>query len=238
MKKFLMLVLLVGAVSTMSGCAATMNHLPLKQVSGKQGGIVFIDQKATGRPDNKNRVGYASLTCAAVPIVPVRVRKGHINEKIMNNIADALKNAGYETTSVENDAAYNGPKIECKVRGLFTYNYTYGFPFVPHWAVYRVTVNLVDTDKKILWTKDFDKWGWSIHILKGHDAALIRAVTATLNDMSKEFAGAEFKAAITKAAPQEVAVTAPIEVVVPAVPAEESVSVDNSPSADQPAQVQ
>ena len=188
-----------------SGCTITMHHGKLTPPAQACSGTVKVAQKATGtehqRKGASGRVGWGRFTIFAIPVVPIFMVGGDGNTQVVNQIKDAVTEAGYQVEMVEGPGPGCGPVLVSKVDHLKYNNYTYIFPFVPTWGRMKLDVSLLGADQRILWNRQFEAratdWAW---FLNGYSRATKSCTTEILNNMISAFSSDEFRNALAKSA--------------------------------------
>ena len=138
-------------------------------------------------------MGWGTLTPFFIPIVPIHV-DGDANGQLMTQVHDALKQAGYSTTT---GGGTGGKHLEVKVDDVGYHNYTYFFPLVPTWGGLTVKASLVRGGQE-LWTKDFSGKGATLNFTDGYTISHRKAMTKILNQMVEAFASPGFNQALTQ----------------------------------------
>lgn len=192
--KRLSAVLLVGSSLMISGCSITMKHDELAQPGQKFSDPITIDKRAEGIPA---RVGWGRITLFAIPVAPVRI-KGDGPELMMLQIQDALKQVGYQVTTVDSEKAAEMPTLKCTVKDFSFSNYTYLAPIVPTWGDISLNANLVSPAGQVLWSQEFKGDGFTLNFFDGYTSAAEQSMTEILDEMIKAFTSESFRQALTQ----------------------------------------
>ncbi len=186
--------LVIGVALAGSGGSVNLGHGTLGAPPRR-----FTDtvQMARASEGIDGKVGWGRFTVFAIPIVPVYI-EGNGNEKVMDQIRDALQQVGYSPAFGSSGVAATGPVLKCKVNKFWFSNYTWLFPFVPTWGGIELTTNLVLPSGSTVWSRNFSGSGFTANFFNGYTSAANQSMTKILNDMVREFASDEFHRALTQ----------------------------------------
>lgn len=178
----------------MTGCSVTMKHDDLIMSPQNFSDPIAINNHSEGI---NGKVGWGRFTLFYIPIVPIYI-EGDGNELIMKQIQDALKQVGYQVSSVNSERTLTTPILKCKVNEFWFNNYTWLFPIIPTWGDIKLTATLVSPSGKVLWSQDFKGDGFTMNFFNGYTSAAQQSMTEILNDMVKAFSSDVFHAALTQ----------------------------------------
>lgn len=181
----LALLIIAGFLAT--GCSATLQHGPLVTTPGTDKGSLAV----TGRAQNmNNRIGWGTFTVFAIPVAPVTLN-GEGDVELMNQIKDAVVQAGYQVQTVDiGGAAANMPLLSCNVQKFGFRNYTYFFPLVFNWGTIQLQVSVTSPEGKVLWSKTYTGKGNGMY---DFNTPVSNALTSILNELSRDLLKADFK---------------------------------------------
>jgi hypothetical protein len=184
---FLLVVLLLAA----SGCSVSLKPQSLSQPAQMHSDQVALSRRAEGID---GKVGWGRFSAFYIPLVPVYIEGGDGNAQIMQQIGNALQQAGYKVTVVDgSEPSLPTPLLKCKVEKFWFNNYTWFFPIVPTWGEVRLTLNLVSSDGgKILWSRSFSGNGSTLNFTNGYSIAANQSMKKILDDMVGAFASDDF----------------------------------------------
>jgi hypothetical protein len=185
----------VGAlVGSVAGCSVSLKHDPLNTPPQTYNDTVATARQAQGID---GKVGWGHGTLFYIPIVPIYiVGEKDDNEQVADQIRDALRQVGYNVTTVDPSSAPGGPVLKCKVNKFWFNNYTWLFPFVPTWGDIELAVSVESPGKGPVWSHTFTGHGWSANFFNGYTSASSEAMTKILNDMVHEFSSEQFDSAV------------------------------------------
>ena len=188
-------VCLLVLVILLNGCTIVMVHDKLKEPAMKFSDTIKVMERVEG--EKIHLTGFGSLTIICIPVFPSWI-KGDANVEIMKNIAEALRQVGYQVVFIDsgNKTTATEPILKCKVLKYGFYNYTYLFPLVITWGGAHWKISLVNKDDSVIWSKDFKYNGNSFHIIKGHHVANKRMLNKMLNALVDEFSSKAFHDAL------------------------------------------
>ena len=181
----LALAIAVGLLAT--GCATTLQHgaLDTKPVPGK--GALGVAARAQNM---KDRIGWGTFTVFAIPVAPVTVT-GEADTALMDQIKDAVTQAGYQVKIVDNpSSAGNMPVLTCNVEKFQFKNYTWLFPLVFNWGTIQLDVAVTAPGGNVLWSKTYSAKGNGMY---DFNTPVNNALTAVLNQMSEDLSKADIK---------------------------------------------
>jgi len=183
----LALTLAAGLLAT--GCATNLQHGTLNTPLGANKGPLGVIDHAQ---DMKNRIGWGTFTVFAIPVAPVTVN-GVADKELMNQIKDAVAQAGYDVKMVDGPASAGSlPVLSCKVEKFSFRNYTWLFPAVFNWGTIKLDVAVTAPDGKVLWSKTYTGKGNGFY---DFDTPVNNALTGILNELSADLSNADFKSA-------------------------------------------
>ena len=185
------------ALAAESGCSIALNHDELASPARTYSDPIAVSTRAEGI---NGRVGWGRVTLFYIPCVPIHIQ-GDGNEKVMEQVRDALQQAGYRVTPVETTPSPpREPLLKCKVDTFWFNNYTWLAPFVPTWGDIDLTVSLERPGGQVAWQQSFHGHGFSANFFDGYSSAANKAMTEILNQMIDAFAGDDFHNALVHAA--------------------------------------
>ena len=189
-----------------TGCAITLQHDPLEPPAQAQSGDLYYQSHAEGL---KGRVGWGRGTAFYIPFVPVYIKgdDSYGNEMLMTQLSDAIAVAGYHPIVVAQGTQSEGPVLRCRVEKASFNNYTYFFPIVPTWGSMAISLDLVDSAGKTVWSKSFDGGGFTLNFFNGYNSAAKQSMNEILSEMVQELAGEQFEVALMSAQPSAIAKT-------------------------------
>jgi hypothetical protein len=141
------------------------------------------------------RVGWGRISLFYIPCVPIHIQ-GDANQEVMNQVRDALQQAGYKVSVVDAKAPAGTPELNCTVDTFWFNNYTWLFPFVPTWGDIDLTLRLQRLGGQVAWQENFHGHGWSANFFDGYSSAANEAMTTILNQMVDAFASDDFHKAL------------------------------------------
>ncbi len=183
---------LVGAALLASGCSITPGHKELKSPATRAQGSIATAATATGMP--AGRVGWGRISLFAIPVAPVHVH-GDASSETMNFVREALTNAGYSVSTVDNGTSPQGPWLAVNVEQYKFNNYTWLAPLIFTWGSIELDVTLRDASEKVLWQKNYLGKGTSLHITEGFTNSAEKCMTRVLDQMIVDFSSAGFSGA-------------------------------------------
>jgi hypothetical protein len=184
----------IGTSLLASGCSVALRHGPLDAPARQYSDSIAMSQRSEGID---GKVGWGRGTVFYIPIVPVYI-DGDGNEKVMEQVRDALQQVGYKVSFVGVGTAAPGPVLKCQVRQFWFNNYTWLFPLVPTWGSIKLTATLVSPSGAVLWAGSFSGSGFTLNFADGYSTAANEAMTTILNDMVAAFSSDEFHRALTQ----------------------------------------
>ena len=183
------LALIITAGVRATGCSATLQHGALTTTPGADKGSLGVAGRAQNMSDH---IGWGTFTVFAIPVAPVTV-EGEADKELMNQIKDAVVQAGYQVQTVDNaDAAGNLPVLSCKVEKFGFRNYTWLFPAVFNWGTIELQVTIAAPGGKVLWNKNYIGKGSGMY---DFNTPVNSALTSILNELSGDLSKADFKSA-------------------------------------------
>jgi hypothetical protein len=185
------------ALAAGSGCSIALNHDELASPARTYSDPIAVSTRAEGI---NGRVGWGRITLFYIPCVPIHIQ-GDGNEKVMEQVRDALQQAGYRVNVVETtQAPAREPVLKCKVDTFWFNNYTWLVPFVPTWGDIDLTLSLERQGGQVAWQQSFHGHGFSANFFDGYSSAANKAMMEVLNQMVDAFASDEFHNALVHAA--------------------------------------
>jgi hypothetical protein len=185
---------LIGIALMTAGCSVALNHGELAAPQRTYTDPIQLSSRSEGI---NGKVGWGRITVFYIPCVPIHVQ-GNGNEEVMNQIRDALQQAGYKVNVVETQSSPGAPVLKCKVTNFWFNNYTWLFPFVPTWGNIDLTVSLERPGGQTAWERDFHGHGWSANFFDGYSSAANKAMTSILNEMVVAFGSDDFHRALAQ----------------------------------------
>jgi len=192
----------LGVLSTLailmvtSGCSVSLKPQPLTSPVQTYSEQVAVSRRAEGID---GKVGWGRFTVFYIPLVPVYIEGGDGNEQVMQQVGDALQQAGYKVAVVDgSEPSLPAPLLKCKVEKFWFNNYTWFFPVVPTWGEVRLTLSLFSKDgEKLLWSRSFSGDASTFNFTNGYSIAANKSMKIILDDMVREFASDEFHRALS-----------------------------------------
>lgn len=185
--KHLALTIAVGFLAT--GCSITLQHGKINTTAAADKGPMGVAEHAQNM---KDRIGWGTFTVFAIPVAPVTVN-GEADKELMNQIKDAVVQAGYQVKMVESASAAEGmPVLTCKVEKFGFRNYCWLFPLVLNWGTITLDTSVTAPDGKVLWHKTYTGKANGYY---SFESTVNEALTSILNDLSSDLKNADFKGA-------------------------------------------
>jgi hypothetical protein len=190
-----------------TGCSTTLQHGKINTNPMADKGSMGVTERAENM---KDRIGWGTFTVFAIPVAPVTVN-GEADKELMNQLKDAVEQAGYKATLVESANAAGGmPVLSCKVDKFSFRNYCWLFPLVLNWGTITLDTSVTAPDGKVLWHKTYTGKANGFY---SFDSTVNEALTKVVNDLSSDLQQASF--AITTNVPSSAAQTSvPINITV------------------------
>jgi hypothetical protein len=113
----------------------------------------------------------------------------------MNFVREALTNAGYSVSTVENGTTPQGPWLSVGIKQYKFNNYTWLAPLIFTWGRIEMDVMLRDASEKVLWQRNYLGKGTSLHITEGFTNSAEKCMTRVLDQMVVDFSSPEFSGA-------------------------------------------
>jgi len=181
----LALAIAVGFMAT--GCSTTLQH-------GKIYTTPMADKGPMGVADHaqnmKGHIGWGTFTVFAIPVAPVTIN-GEADTELMNQIKDAVVQAGYQVKMVDSTSSAGAmPVLSCKVQKFGFRNYTWLFPVVFNWGNIQLDVTITAPDGKVLWNKTYTGKGSGFY---DFNPTVNKALTTILNELSNDLLNADLK---------------------------------------------
>jgi uncharacterized protein YceK len=181
----LALTIAVGFLVT--GCSTTLQHGKIYTTPTANKGPMGVANHAQNMKDH---IGWGTLTIFAIPVAPVTVN-GEADTELMNQIKDAVVQAGYQVEMVDSaSSAGSMPVLSCKVEKFGFRNYTWLFPIVFNWGTIRLDVTITAPDGTVLWNKTYTGKGNGFY---DFNPTVNEALTTLLNELSNDLLNADFK---------------------------------------------
>ncbi len=175
------------------GCSIALHHGELPSPPRTYSDSI----DASSRADGMNwRVGWGRCSVFYIPCVPIHIQ-GDASAEVMEQVRDALQQAGYKVRVVEAQIPASTPELKCNVDTFYFNNYTWLFPFVPTWGDIDMTVSL-QRGGQVAWTQSFHGHGWSANFFDGYSSASNEAMAQILADMVQAFATDQFHNALVQ----------------------------------------
>ena len=185
--KLLPLSLVLAASFFFTGCATSLHHGPILPQATADKGALGVSQSAQNM---QNRIGWGTFTVFAIPLAPVTVN-GVADQELMNQIKDAVQQAGFKVQMVDSPAAAgNLPVLSCKVEKFSFRNYTWLFPLVFNWGTIKLDVSIAGPDGKVLWEKNYTGKGNGFY---DFGTPVDHALTSILNELASDLQGVNLK---------------------------------------------
>ena len=181
------LALAIAVCFLATGCSTTLQHGRIYTTPTADKGPLGVAERAQNM---KDRIGWGTYTIFAIPVAPVTVN-GEPDTELMNQIKDAVVQAGYQVKMVDSaSSAGSMPVLSCKVQKFGFRNYTWLFPIVFNWGTIRLDVTITAPDGKVLWNKTYTG---KAHGFYDFDSTVNKALTTILNELSNDLLNADFK---------------------------------------------
>lgn len=181
----------VGFLAT--GCSTTLQHGKINTTPTADKGSMEVVEHAENM---KERIGWGTFTVFAIPVAPVTVN-GEPDKELMNQIKDAVIQAGYRAQMVENaNAAGEMPVLTCKVEKFGFRNYCWLFPLVFNWGTITLDTSVTAPDGKVLWHKTYTGKANGYY---SFESTVNEALTTIVNELSSDLQNTSFT--ITPKAP-------------------------------------
>ena len=186
--------IVIGTVLLCNGCSVALNHGDLVGATRTYSEPIDVSSRAEGID---GKVGWGRATLFYIPCVPVYIQ-GDGNEKIMQQVRDALQETGYKVNVVETTVPTHSRLLKAEIDTFWFNNYTWFFPFVPTWGDIDVTLSLQRPDSQIAWHERFHGHGFTINFFDGYSTAANEAMGNILNQMVQAFASEKFHDALVQ----------------------------------------
>jgi hypothetical protein len=181
----LALAIVAGFLAT--GCSTTLQHGKINTTPTADKGPMGVAEHAQNM---KDRIGWGTFTLFAIPVAPVTVN-GDPDTELMNQIKDAVVQAGYQVKMVESASAAGAmPVLSCKVEKFGFRNYCWLFPLVFNWGTIALDVTITAPDGKVLWNKTYTGKANGFY---SFESTVNDALTTILNELSNDLLNADFK---------------------------------------------
>ena len=177
------------------GCSIKLQHKDLIDPPRKFSDTVAYQDRSDGLD---GRGGWGRFTVFAIPVVPIQITGDDSsgNQKMMEQIADALRQVGYTPVSAPAGQRPEGIVLNCHVDKFKFSNYTWVFPLVPTWGSIELTVTLAGPGGDTRWSRQFRAGGFTMNFFNGFNSAARSAMTKILNEMVEAYASNEFHRAL------------------------------------------
>jgi len=175
-----------------TGCSVDLAHGPLASPERMQSGTAATYWRASG-PDFK-QVGTAVIGLLLWLSIEI---DGDGNERVADQVRDALRRAGYGVTIVNRQAQLEGPVLDCRVNRLWFWGTYFLWPFAQTWGSIELVATVVAPDHTARWSRRFRGGAFTFNFWDPFNAAASEAMTEIANDMVQEFSGEDFRRAIT-----------------------------------------
>lgn len=161
--------------------------------------IVMLSQATDARKNPSDKIGRHTISVFMIPGPGVVIRGEHLEEAIAARCADALNQAGFRVSMVENLEDATSPVLAVQIDFVRNYSFTWLYPLALTGGSMKLSLVLFSPESEILWKKDLGKHGGgmaSLFYISGFTASLKSEVTGSMNEIIKVTTSDEFLAAL------------------------------------------